>query len=128
MADSPPGTEIDMIITRNWLMEFTNKGLINKRQLACFGLTYPQPKGWINRLIGTEIDEVHQRQFESLKGMSQHAQSIKNAHDSGQFKAFYVTTPDDKGSWTGRWGNEFRWHFPMIRKKINQQRSRNAVS
>jgi hypothetical protein len=85
--------------------------------MQCLGLDYPLTPGWMKRVIGNEIDGANQRQFESLKGMSQHAQKIKNATESGDFEAFYITTHDGKGSWTGRWGNEFRWHWPHFKKK-----------
>jgi hypothetical protein len=101
-------------ITREWLK---STGALNKRQYACLGIEYPPSRGWIDRLIGKEIAESNQRQFESLKGCSQHAEKIKLANETHQFEAFYITTPDGKGSWTGRWGNEFRWHFPSFRKK-----------
>lgn len=103
-------------ITNAWLKEFgTPCGPTgfswNAKQLKTIGVSYPLVKGWTHSIIGHEISEEKKIQFENLKGHSKHLLKVKRAQNSGELLAFYITTPDGKGSWTGRWGNEHRWDF-----------------
>lgn len=54
------------IITETWLKRHATKGCAwNKVQLAALGLGYPQPKGWLHKIVGTRITQEQRQAFEA---------------------------------------------------------------
>ena len=61
---------IQMILTERYIKEHaTAKGGWTKKQIEALGLSWPTEKGWIERLIGTEISETQRLAFEDGKGV-----------------------------------------------------------
>lgn len=77
-----------MILTKEYINRYrTNKGAFTQSQVEALGLIWPPEKGWINRLVGTEISEENAKVFEarkSAKGLRQDA--IKEKKDSSKAK------------------------------------------
>ncbi len=58
-----------MIITKKWIMDNqTPGGSWNAKQLKVLGISWPAPKGWIGRLVGTKITTSNKGAFEHLAG------------------------------------------------------------
>jgi hypothetical protein len=54
-----------MIITKEWIHAHrTPAGAWNRKQIEALGLEYPARKGWIGKLVGTEIAELAKAAFE----------------------------------------------------------------
>jgi len=57
------------IVTKEWIMSHqTDKGSWNARQLKCLGIDWPAKKGWINRMVGQDINPIMKGRFELLAG------------------------------------------------------------
>ena len=55
-----------MIITREYIYRHkTDKGAWTRVQIMALGVSWPPSKGWINSVIGCELDEAGQEAFES---------------------------------------------------------------
>ena len=55
------------IVTKEWIMSHqTAKGSWNAKQLKCLGIDWPAKKGWIGRVVGTDITYDMAQQFEML--------------------------------------------------------------
>ena len=58
-----------MIITKEWIMAHqTARGSWNAKQLKCLGITWPPPKGWHRRAVGTEVSALMANRFEHFAG------------------------------------------------------------
>ena len=54
-------------VTKQWIHDNkTTGGSWNAKQLKCLGISWPAPKGWINRITGTEIPIAAKDRFEHL--------------------------------------------------------------
>jgi hypothetical protein len=57
-----------MIITKEWLNKHRSKsGGYTKKQLNAIGVSWPPVKGWVDKVIGNEIDEDNRRIFEGRR-------------------------------------------------------------
>ena len=71
-----------MIVTEAWLRSNMNGGVgIKAKQAAALGLPPSPPKGWLKRIVGTEITEAQARAFEANKGKPKDKPDI----DDGSF-------------------------------------------
>ena len=68
-----------MIITKQWIHAHkTAGGAWNRKQIEALGLDWPARKGWINDLVGTDINSHQQRVFEkSAKNPAPYRQNKK---------------------------------------------------
>jgi hypothetical protein len=58
-----------MIVTKEWIMaNQTARGSWNAKQLNSICISWPPPKGWIGRIVGTEICDTTKDRFEKLAG------------------------------------------------------------
>lgn len=65
-----------MIITREYIYRHkTDKGAWTRVQIESLGISWPPSKGWINSVIGCELDEAGQEAFES-KAFAKHNRVI----------------------------------------------------
>jgi len=54
-------------VTRQWLRQHASgNGGWTRAQLAAIGVSWPPPKGWVDSLIGSEIEERVRDEFERL--------------------------------------------------------------
>jgi len=54
-----------MIISKAWIHAHTTAGgAWNRKQIEALGLKWPQTKGWIKGLAGTEITDKQKAEFE----------------------------------------------------------------
>lgn len=55
-----------MFITREWLFSHqTEAGSWTRDQLEAVGVNWPPMTGWIDRIVGCQINEITQLRFES---------------------------------------------------------------
>jgi hypothetical protein len=55
-----------MIITKDWIMSNrTKKGAWTRSQIQALDIEWPPSKGWIDRIVGSEITRGNQYQFEA---------------------------------------------------------------
>lgn len=67
-----------MFITREWLFSHqTEAGSWTRDQLEAVGVKWPPAQGWIERIVGCQINEVTQRRFE-LKLTAKQIRRIKH--------------------------------------------------
>lgn len=60
-----------MQITKKWLLDHrTNKNAWTKKQAAILGMEWPLKKGWMQMVIGREIDYKTMRKFETAKNIN----------------------------------------------------------
>ena len=56
-------------VSKVWIHDNTTLGgSWTANQLKILGVSWPPPKGWINRVEGMEIRDVDQQKFEQLAG------------------------------------------------------------
>ena len=56
-------------VTKQWIHDNTTTGgSWTANQLKILGVSWPPPKGWINRVDGMELCDVDQQKFEQLAG------------------------------------------------------------
>jgi len=59
-----------MIVTRKYIMKFrTDKGAWTKPQIEALGIDWPPRKGWIDRVVGKELSERSQCEFQLRIGI-----------------------------------------------------------
>jgi hypothetical protein len=97
-------------VTQHWIKAYqSGRGGWNKKQLACIGVDWPPKTGWILAAAGGEITEQKKTEFEQLQGKSIEAGKIQSGLANMATDPVYLTEPDGKGGWTGRWLSEARW-------------------
>ena len=91
-------------ITKHWLREFSSgnsRGGWTKAQLEAVGVSWPPPKGWLDAVIGLEIEDSAKADFERLCNreflMQQRTQDAAR-HEEMAEMVFY-TWPTSDG-WT----------------------------
>lgn len=61
-----------MRITREWIFKYRTKGgSWTRDQLAAISVDWPPVSGWIDRVIGNEIDSRAEDRFKSRKSVKQ---------------------------------------------------------
>jgi len=65
-----------MIITKDYINKHkTDKGAWTRVQIMALGVSWPPSKGWINSVIGNDLNEAGQEAFES-KAFAKHNRII----------------------------------------------------
>lgn len=68
----------------------TNGCGFSRKQVEAFGISYPPKKGWVTRLIGTEISE---EKYEQILQLNRQLVRARNREINGQPKP--ILTPDE---------------------------------
>jgi len=67
-----------MILTRKYIMRYrTDKGAWTRAQIEALGLRWSPERGWIDRVVGTELSEYNRILFESRMTASQYRKHCK---------------------------------------------------
>jgi len=68
-----------MIITKQWIHDHkTPAGGWNRKQMTAIGVSWPQPRGWINDVVGMDICTSSQLRFEFQSGSYKQKESLED--------------------------------------------------
>lgn len=102
-------------ITKHWLSQNSSgegRGGWTKSQLEAIGIGWPPPKGWIDALIGSMIEDNQRAQFERLGRQHRETQARDRAEAEVRYarmsEEVYYTWPIGD-EWTGSFKKPAGW-------------------
>ena len=100
-------------VTKQWLRQHasSNGSGYTRDQLSTLGLSWPPPKGWLERIVGSEISDLCKSQFEVRSGKAafEAEKKRKAAHDAEQRPYYTWPDPTSDIGWRGSWTKPQWW-------------------
>lgn len=102
-------------VTKQWLKEYSSghsKGGWTKAQLETINVSWPPPKGWLEALIGSMVEDSQRAEFERLGKQHREAQARERAEAEVRYQRMsqevYYTWPTVEG-WDGSFEKPAGW-------------------
>jgi hypothetical protein len=102
-------------VTKQWVMTHSSgnlRGGWTKAQLEAISLSWPPPKGWLEALIGSMLEDDQRNEFERLGRQHRETQARDKAEAEVRYarmsEEVYYTWPVDDG-WNGSFKKPAGW-------------------
>lgn len=102
-------------VTKRWLMDHSSgnaRGGWTKAQLEAIGLSWPPPKGWVDALIGSMLEDSQRAEFERLGNQHKESQARERAEAEIRYQRMseeiFYTWPTKNG-WKGSFEKPEGW-------------------